>query len=172
MEAPAVVVPYDPQWPAWFESVRERVDEAMAGIPHLTLHVGSTAVPGLDAKPIIDLDAVLPSLQWVEAAITALGRSGWRHEGDLGISGREAFEPLAGLPYHHLYLVVAGSAAYADHVDLRDFLRSHPVQALAYAQRKHALAALLQTDRAAYTAGKSDIVAEFLRAARLPAKGD
>jgi GrpB-like predicted nucleotidyltransferase (UPF0157 family) len=169
MEAPAVVVPYNPQWPALFEAVRARVDEALAPVPHRTVHVGSTAVPGLDAKPIIDLDAVLPSPQWVNTAVAALGRAGWRHEGDLGIAGREAFASLPGLPYHHLYLVVAGSAAYADHIDMRDFLRSHPGHAARYAQRKHALAGLLQTDRDAYSAGKADLVAQFLLQARLQA---
>jgi GrpB-like predicted nucleotidyltransferase (UPF0157 family) len=171
MQAPAVVVQYDPQWPTLFEAVRARVDEALADVPHRTVHVGSTAVPGLDAKPIIDLDAVLPSPQCVEAAVLALGRAGWRHEGDLGVAGREAFASLPGLPYHHLYLVVAGSDAYADHVDLRDFLRSHPAHAARYAQRKHALAPLLQTDRDAYSAGKADLVAEFLREARLSVSG-
>jgi GrpB-like predicted nucleotidyltransferase (UPF0157 family) len=128
-------------------------------------------VPGLDAKPIIDLDAVVPDAQWVGAAVAALRQAGWQHEGDLGITGREAFAPPAALTYHHLYLVVAGSAAYRDHIDLRDFLRSHPGHAARYAERKRALAPLLRTDREAYTRGKADMVTEFLRQAREAAAG-
>ncbi len=174
MRAPAVVVPYDPQWPALFAGLRAHVDAALAGLPHVTEHVGSTAVPGLDAKPIIDMDAVVPAAGWVAAAVAALGQAGWRHEGDLGITGREAFAPPAELPYHHLYVVVSGSAAYRDHLDLRDFLRSHPGHAARYAERKRALAPLLRIDREAYTQGKADMVTEFLRVAReaAPEPGD
>jgi GrpB-like predicted nucleotidyltransferase (UPF0157 family) len=56
---PVVVVAYDPQWPRQFERLRGQVDAALAGVEHVTVHIGSTAVPGLDAKPIIDLDVVV-----------------------------------------------------------------------------------------------------------------
>jgi ribosomal protein S18 acetylase RimI-like enzyme len=128
--------------------------------------VGSTAVPGLDAKPIIDIDVVVPDARAVVPAITALAAAGWRHEGDLGVAGREALFPPAGLGYHHLYLVVAGSRAHRDHVDLRDFLRAHPAEAARYGRLKRRLSALLPTDRAAYTGGKAEMIAGLLRRAR------
>jgi GrpB-like predicted nucleotidyltransferase (UPF0157 family) len=168
MQAPAVVVPYDPLWPGQFESLRALVDVALGHIPHVTEHVGSTSVPGLDAKPLIDMDVVVFAADKVGPAVEALIRAGWQHEGDLGIAGREAFAPPADVRYHHLYVVVAGSAAHRDHVDLRDFLRAHPGEAARYARRKHALAGLLTLDRAAYTDGKADLIAELLRHARAP----
>lgn len=166
MAAPTSVLPYDPQWPAQFESLRALADAALADIPHVTEHVGSTAVPGLDAKPIIDLDVVVPSADEVPLAVAALTRAGWDPEGELGIAGREALAPPAGIRYHHLYVVVAESPALRDHLDLRDFLRLHPAEASRYAQLKRQLAAPLATDRTAYADGKAGLIADLLRQAR------
>jgi GrpB-like predicted nucleotidyltransferase (UPF0157 family) len=164
--APAAVVPYDPGWPETFAALHERADHALDGIPHVTEHVGSTAVPGLDAKPIIDMDVVVPDRSRLQAAIAALEAGGWRHQGDQGIAGREAFQPPGDAIYHHLYLVVAGSEPHRDHLDLRDYLRAHPGEAARYAKLKHELAPLLATDRPAYADGKADLVSELLRLAR------
>ncbi len=166
VDVPAVVVTYDPGWPGLFRELRDRIDTALADVAHMTEHVGSTAVPGLDAKPIIDLDVVVPDEAVVAPAIQALGAAGWRHQGDLGIEGREAFAPPADAVYHHLYVVVAGSQPHRDHVDLRDFLCAHPGQAAMYGELKHYLARLLATDRLAYGEGKAEMIAEFLRQAR------
>jgi GrpB-like predicted nucleotidyltransferase (UPF0157 family) len=166
MDVPSDVVAYDPGWPGLFEELRGRVDTSLGDIVHVTEHVGSTAVPGLDAKPIIDLDVVVADEAAVGAAIEALAAAGWRHEGDLGITGREAFLPPADAVYHHLYVVVAGNQAHRDHTDLRDFLRTHPAQAARYGALKSRLAALLKTDRPAYTDGKAEMIGDFLRQAR------
>ena len=166
MEVPAVVVTYDPGWPGLFRELRDRVDAALADVAHVTEHVGSTAVPGLDAKPIIDLDVVVPDDAALGPAIGALAAAGWRHQGDLGVTGREAFVPPADAVYHHLYVVVSGSPPHRNHVDLRDFLRTHPGQAARYGELKHRLAPLLATDRLAYGNGKTEMITEFLRQAR------
>jgi GrpB-like predicted nucleotidyltransferase (UPF0157 family) len=169
VDEPAVVA-YNPQWPRSFDSLRDRIEAALADVTHATEHVGSTAVPGLAAKPVIDIDVVVPDDTMVESAISALTAAGWRHQGDLGIPGREAFAPPGDAIYHHLYIVVAGSQPHRDHVDLRDFLRTHPGQAARYAKLKRHLAPLLKTDRAAYANGKADMITEFLRLARLPGR--
>ena len=166
MDVPAVVTAYDPRWPGLFEVLRDRADATLAGVAHVTEHVGSTAVPGLDAKPIIDLDVVVPNEAAARAAVKALAAAGWQHQGDLGITGREAFQPPGDAIYHHLYVVVAGSQPHRDHIDLRDFLRTHPAHAARYSDLKHRLAALLKTDRPAYTQGKAEMISEFLRQAR------
>jgi GrpB-like predicted nucleotidyltransferase (UPF0157 family) len=163
---PAGVAAYDPQWPQQFEKLRSRIDSALAGVRHITVHIGSTAVPGLDAKPIIDLDVVVADQAAVAEAISALAVAGWQHEGDLGVPGREAFRPPASTIYHHLYLVTRGSQAHRDHMDLRDFLRAHPGEAARYARLKHQLAPLVQTDRTAYVTGKANLIAELLTQAR------
>ncbi|MBA3417637.1 MAG: GrpB family protein [Geodermatophilaceae bacterium] len=166
MEVPAVVVAYDPMWPVEFEELRGRVDAALRGIDHTVEHVGSTAVPGLDAKPIVDVDVVVPRHREVRAATVALTGAGWRHRGDLGIAGRDAFDPPADGCYHHLYIVVAGTTAHCDHVDLRDYLRANPDEAARYAALKHGLAPLLAVDRSAYVEAKSAFIKELLERAR------
>jgi GrpB-like predicted nucleotidyltransferase (UPF0157 family) len=88
------------------------------------------------------------------------------HEGDLGIPGREAFSVLPGLPYHHLYVVVAGSQPHRDHIDLRDYLRTHPKEAERYAAVKQRLAYLLTTDRDEYVRQKSVVVEDLLARSR------
>jgi GrpB-like predicted nucleotidyltransferase (UPF0157 family) len=158
---------YDPSWPALFEAlaapVREAVDDLGAGVEH----VGSTAVPGLAAKPVIDIDVVVPSPDDVPGAIERLGALGYVHEGDTGIAGREAFLWPPGAVRHHLYVVVAGSAPHLDHVRFRDHLRAHPEAAAEYAALKRNLALAHRADRDAYTDAKAGFVAAVLtRAAR------
>lgn len=165
MIPPAEVVPYDERWPLWFDELRAGLEALLAGVPHTVEHVGSTAVPGLAAKPIIDVDVVVPSLDQVQPAVAALEAGGYRHQGDLGIAGREAFElPADVLRYHHLYVVVEGNKAHRDHVVLRDLLRLDAGARERYAARKLELAPLLVTDRAAYGDGKAALIEELVRA--------
>jgi GrpB-like predicted nucleotidyltransferase (UPF0157 family) len=128
-------------------------------------HVGSTAVPGLPAKPIVDLDAVIPAPADLPAAVARLAARGYVHEGDLGIPGREAFRPPPDLPRHHLYVVAAGAAELRRHLLFRDHLRAHPDAARAYADLKRAAASRAGDDRAAYTRAKDEFVAAILREA-------
>ncbi len=150
----------------WFDGIRARVDAALQGISHETVHVGSTAVPGLAAKPIIDIDVVVADRPAVRAAIESLAAAGWRHQGDMGIAGREAFAPAADGVYHHLYVVVDGDQPHRDHVDFRDYLLAHPGQAARYGELKRKLAPLLRTDRVAYGDAKAALIAQFLVLAR------
>ena len=170
-DAPAEVVEYDPEWPGQFARIRDRVTPALRAVEHRVEHVGSTAVPGLAAKPIIDIDVVVAEPD-VDRAVALLVTLGYRHVGDLGIAGREALLPPADEPYHHLYVVAHGSAAFADHVDLRDYLVAHPAAAQRYARRKYELAHLLETDRDEYVRQKGDLVEELLHLARSGGSGD
>lgn len=158
----ATVVPYDPAWPDVFASLRDRIAPALEGLDVRVEHVGSTSVPGLAAKPIIDLDVVVASPELVPVVVDRLAGLGYEHQGDLGIVGREAFRQPAGLPDHHLYVVVEGSAPYRDHVDLRDQLRANPADAERYARLKQEVAHLLSVDRGAYVEAKSALVQQLL----------
>ena len=130
-------------------------------------HVGSTAVPGLAAKPIVDIDVVVPSGADIPDAVRRLESGGYVHRGDLGISGREAFDVPPDLPYHHLYVVAAGTKPHLDHVLLREYLRSHPDAAERYGQRKLQVAHLITAEsRQAYMEAKASIVEELLAIAR------
>ena len=162
------VVPYDPDWPARFAALAERVTRAFAHAPAIALrveHVGSTAVPGLCAKPVIDLD-VLVAADDLPAAIARLATLGYVHEGDKGIAGREAFAWPAGEARHHLYLGTPDASPIRDHLAFRDHLRAHPEVAADYAARKRELATRFAHDRGAYQAGKDAFVAAVTARAR------
>jgi GrpB-like predicted nucleotidyltransferase (UPF0157 family) len=155
-------VEYDPAWPAVFEALAAPVRDAVDNLGAEVEHVGSTAVPGLAAKPVIDMDVVVASPDDVPAAIELLSALGYVHEGDEGISGREAFRWPPGAARHHLYVVVAGSAPHLDHIRFRDHLRADPEAAAEYAALKRELALRHRADRDAYTDAKADYVATVL----------
>lgn len=163
MGKPGIVVTgYDPAWPSLFEVLRGRVLDALGELAVAVEHVGSTSVPGLAAKPIVDIDAVVPSAEHVPLAVERLEQVGYRHEGDLGISGREAFEPPADAPWHHLYVLPADSEELRRHLAFRDHLLDHPEAAMAYAALKREAAQRFGGDRRAYTEAKTDFVERVL----------
>jgi GrpB-like predicted nucleotidyltransferase (UPF0157 family) len=166
--APIVVADYDPGWPALFERLARPVREAVADLGARVEHVGSTAVPGLAAKPIVDIDVVVAAPSDVPEAIERLRGLGYVYQGDKGIVGREAFLWPPGAPVHHLYVVVDGGPPYRDHVRFRDHLRQHPDKAEEYAALKRELARRHGRDRIAYTDAKTGFVTAILRAADPP----
>jgi GrpB-like predicted nucleotidyltransferase (UPF0157 family) len=165
MVNPVVVVDYDPDWPQRFSFFRGRITVALRGLAAAVEHVGSTAVVGLAAKPIIDMDVLLESTDALPEAIERLANLGYTHQGDLGIPEREAFlAPAKDFP-HHLYVCPPHSREFERHLALRDYLRSHSKEAKAYGDLKQALAQKFAHDRAGYIAGKEAFVRELLRRA-------
>lgn len=162
------VVDYDPSWPAQFEILRSRIWGAVGDLAVSVEHVGSTSVPGLAAKPIIDIDVVVPSIADVGMVIERLATLGYRQRGDLGIEGREAFESPSGLPAHHLYACVRGSTALNNHLTVRDWLRRDPAAAAQYGLLKKRLAEFSPTDMDKYIAGKTGFLLGVLRKAGFP----
>lgn len=163
------VVDYDAGWPSQFESLRQRIQPAVDGIATAIEHVGSTSVPGLAAKPIIDIDVVVSAKEDVPRAIEALGTLGYRHRGDLGVEGREAFQHPAGDLAHHLYLCYEGSLGLRNHLAVRDFLRANATFVDRYGSLKKRLARLFPDDIDAYIDGKTDMLLEILRHSTLAA---
>ena len=158
-----LVVDYDPSWPDLFETLRRPVWAAVRDVALAIEHVGSTAVPGLAAKPVSDMDVVVASSNSMSEAIEKLATLGYIHQGNLGIQDREAFESPQELPAHHLYLCPQGSAALANHLALRDFLRRDPAAAAEYGRIKKQLAARFPADIEGYIAGKTDFILAVLR---------
>jgi len=92
MSDPIVIEDYDPHWQEQFEVLRAQIAAVLRPLAAAIEHVGSTAVPGLAAKPIIDIDVLLRSAADLPEAITRLATLGYQHRGDLGVPGREAFD--------------------------------------------------------------------------------
>ncbi len=159
---PVVIAPYDPAWPAAFASLRGRLAAALGDLAAGIEHIGSTAVPGLDAKPIVDVDVVMRRREDLTAVVQRLAELGYEHLGDLGIVGREAFRSAPELPRHHLYVCAAGAAPLQAHLTLRDVLRGDPKLAAEYAALKHELAERFRDDRDAYAEGKSAFITAVL----------
>lgn len=163
MADPVVIVDYDPNWPALFHSLAAPVAAALGSLLLRVEHVGSTAVFGLAAKPVIDLDAVVASPADVPAAAQRLAGLGYVHRGDLGVPGREAFRGPSHLPRHHLYVCPQDSPALEAHLKFRDALRADPATAAAYAAIKRALAVRFGSDREGFTEAKTEFVQAILR---------
>jgi GrpB-like predicted nucleotidyltransferase (UPF0157 family) len=162
---PAIeVVDHDPAWAGRFEAIRSRVAPALAGIAVAIEHVGSTAVPGLAAKPIIDIDVIVADRAAIPEAIRRLADLGYEHLGDLGVRDREAFLRPPGSERHNLYVCVAGGEGLRNHLALRDHLRGHPDAVRAYGDLNRRLARE-SPDIDAYVAGKTELIVSFLRAA-------
>jgi GrpB-like predicted nucleotidyltransferase (UPF0157 family) len=165
MAEPICVVAYNPEWPAMFERMCHCLQLFLGDVAVAIEHVGSTAVPGLAAKPILDIDVVVRTRSEVAEGIRRLGEDGYVHRGDLGVRGREAFTNPPDRTRHHLYLVVQGSEALQNHLEFRDYLRSHPETAEEYGALKKVLAARFRDDREGYNLAKTQFVTDVLRRA-------
>jgi len=157
------VVDWSPQWAVRFDEVADALRGALADVPSAVVeHVGSTSVPGLAAKPILDIDVVVEP-QDVPDAITALESIGYVHRGDLGVTGREAFHAPDG-PRRNVYVCTAGTMNVRNHLAVRDVLRRHDDLRDAYADVKRALADDPTMDIDTYLAGKSAMLQRVLEA--------
>ena len=156
------VVDYRPEWIDEFNSLRDWIWPSVSSIAVAIEHVGSTAVPGLAAKPIVDIDIVLPSRDVMPLIVTQLARLGYRHQGDLAIPGREAFRSPQDQPAHHLYACPKDSLALRNHIAFRDHLRAHPADAAAYSGLKKRLPKQFSGDIDRYVAGKTGFILSIL----------
>jgi GrpB-like predicted nucleotidyltransferase (UPF0157 family) len=159
---PIVISEYDPRWPELFCELRDGLPAGLRMRARSIEHIGSTAVPGLAAKPIIDIDVVVADEADVAEAIAMLAAAGYPHKGDAGVPGREAFDQPAHLPEHHLYVCVEGTGPLVAHLRLRDHLRANPGTAREYAALKRELAATYEDDRAGYTEAKTAFIEAVL----------
>jgi len=156
------VVPADPAWPAQFRRVEADLTAALAGVPVLAIeHVGSTSVPGLAAKPVLDIDIVVERPA-VADAIAALERGGYRHRGDLGVSGREALQAPDEDPRRHVYVCVDSTLHLRNHLAVRRVLRENDELRDRYAAIKQTLASDPGMDIDRYLAGKSAVLQDIL----------
>ncbi len=156
------VWPYDADWPLHFQTLKERIWPVVAEHALSIEHVGSTSVPGLAAKDIIDLDVVVLGAEKLQACIQALCAQGYSYEGERGIAGRHAFVG-GGAPRHHLYVCLLGTLGLRNHLAVRDFLRLHPLRAKSYGELKMALAKEHPFAPAKYGAGKTAYLVELLK---------
>ena len=160
-----VIAAYDPSWPEIYageaSAIRQALGEVLVGIEH----VGSTAIPGLASKPVIDIVVSVTSL--AAARVPALEALGYDCRGENGIPGRLFFRKglVEFRRTHHLHLIEAGHEQWKSMLLFRNYLRSHPGDARRYEELKRALAEKFRDNRSAYTNGKADFVRMILEKA-------
>ena len=155
-----VVLPYDEQWKRDFLKIKAELVNALGQLAIGIEHVGSTSVKGLSAKPIIDIDVVIRDYTVLEDVVSALGKIGYQHEGNLGIAGREAFK-YDGKEYlqkHHLYVCPEDSPELKRHIAFRDYLRAHPDAVWEYSRIKEEGAKQYPNDIERYMEDKSPFI--------------
>jgi GrpB-like predicted nucleotidyltransferase (UPF0157 family) len=162
------VVDYNFHWPEQFRQLQRWIWPAVSHAAIAIEHIGSTSVPGAAAKPILDVDIVIPSRAELSEVTTRLEGLGYQSRGELGIADRYAFRPPGGpgacpeVAHHHLYVCVEGSVALRNHLLVRDHLRSHPADLAAYCALKRRLAADLSLDIDHYVEGKTQFILAIL----------
>jgi GrpB-like predicted nucleotidyltransferase (UPF0157 family) len=157
MPRPVALAPWTSDWAVRAEALIAALRTAAPGTLMALYHIGSTAVPGLAAKPVIDLLGEADSLAAIEAARPALEALGWRWRGENGAAGRRYFtmdDPETGERSAHLHVHAAGDPMIAWHLAFRDRLRAEPETAAAYGREKARCAALHPGDSGAYAACK------------------
>jgi GrpB-like predicted nucleotidyltransferase (UPF0157 family) len=170
MPESVIVVPYDPEWPRRFDQESAVLAAVFAGCDAAVEHVGSTAVPGLWAKPVIDVMVGLPHLSEAESRITALATASYEYvrKYETQLPERRYFrKPRLRPSAYHLHCVVKGSDFWVRHLAFRDYLRGHPESATAYEELKRGLA--LRCSKEEYTEAKSPFIESILVAALGPA---
>ena len=166
-----IVERYNKDWPVWFEDLRSFIKSILGSLVIRIEHVGSTSIPGMVSKPIIDLDVVI-LWQDFEDVKRLLVNVGYEHEGDLGIKEREAFKLTnlslkMKLSLHHLYVCDIHNEELRKHIAFREYLRTHPHDMRRYSDIKMQLVEKSKGDRDFYIDGKSDLIKEILEKALL-----
>ncbi|MBV8275128.1 MAG: GrpB family protein [Verrucomicrobia bacterium] len=161
---------YDTQWPYMFARIEQELRSQVGALAVAIEHVGSTAVPGLAAKPIIDIEIVIASAYQFPPVKERLEKFGYIHRGPCGVPDREVFRCVIDLPVHHLYVCETDARPLREHLRFRNALRQDPELAAEYAALKRALADRYRDDRDGYTEAKTGFIRSVIET--LPVKSD
>jgi GrpB-like predicted nucleotidyltransferase (UPF0157 family) len=173
-----VIAPYDPAWPASFAAEAERIRRSFGAQAQRVEHVGSTSVTGLAAKPVIDIQVSVPSLEQRALHQRLLSELGYTHFrlGDFDLVYPFFKRPATWPSTYHVHLCESGSEQERVHLAFRDYLRGHPAVAAEYVDLKLKLAAahdgLTMESQERYSLSKTEFVRSVLRAALQESRGE
>ncbi|MGY5775667.1 GrpB family protein [Rhizobium sp. LEGMi135b] len=165
------LVPYDPRWPEDYERIREKLERLLAPYIVTIEHIGSTSIPGIAAKPLIDIDIILRGSADVPAATQILLGEHYEPRGNRYDDDVWAFMRRDGRPPERIYLCPPNNRTHELRVIFRDYLRAHPSEATAYAALKLELAEIHRHDGDRYTAEKRHFVDAIIEKASDKPKG-
>ena len=160
---------YSPNWINDFNNIKAKLEKAVDGLAFTIEHVGSTAVPNLDAKPIIDIDIIYNNQADFEIIKSRLENIGYYHYGNQGIEDRDVFkrkslstDSILDAVQHHLYVCPINSKALERHILFRDYLRKNDWARIKYQEMKYELAAQANQNKKVYAALKEDNINDFI----------
>ncbi len=167
MPMQAIVVPHDPTWADAFHAEAALVSAALGDALVQLHHIGSTSIPGIHAKPVIDMLGEATNLALIDERSSALVELGYEGLGECGIPRRRYFrkDNAAGHRTHHLHIFASGDVELARHLAFRDFLRAHPQIARKYSDLKRQLMIACEGDIERYIDGKDAFIKDVDRQA-------
>jgi len=152
------LVPYDTAWPDMFLHEAGFIRAALGPNCLEIHHIGSTAVPGLSAKPVIDMLPVVKDIIEVDAVVEAMQQLGYESKGEFGLPARRFFMKGGDNRNHHVHVFGKNNPEIERHLLFRDWIRTHPVDRAAYQKLKTELAAKFADDPLAYSANKDGLI--------------
>jgi GrpB-like predicted nucleotidyltransferase (UPF0157 family) len=163
---PVAVVEASPAWPTMYAEIQERLAAALGPVALRIEHVGSTSIPGIAAKPVIDVQVVVPDVEDEAAFVPQIEALGWVLRSRE--PGHRYFRDPAGTPRRvQVHVCQVGSKWEREHLLFRDYLRTHPERASSYETLKRAASERYETNRLAYTEAKGPFIEETLRLAEV-----
>lgn len=161
-----VLVPFDPGWAGMFEAEAARLAPVFGAALVQIRHIGSTAIPGIKAKPLIDLLVIVRDIREVDRLTARVVALGYEARGDLGIAGRRLFTKWDFYtPTHNVHCYQEGDPEIDDRLSFGAYLLAHPQRAAEYSRLKESLAQKFPRDISGYVRGKTKFVRETLRLA-------
>ena len=161
------VIDYLPTWPENFIAEADLLASQLESLQPVIHHIGSTAVAGLAAKPVIDVIVEVDNVAALDELTAEMTELGYQAKGENGIPGRRYFQKGGDQRSHHLHAFSTGDEHIHRHLAFRDYLRAHPDIAAEYGRLKKAVAAGCGHDSARYCAGKEDFIREHQQKALL-----
>ena len=162
------VVPYNPDWPRLYSAEAESIAAALGGEMTAIHHIGSTAIPGIKAKPVLDFLVAVHRIEKVDQHNGSMIALGYEPRGEYGIPGRRYFiKHTAGTRSHHVHIFQNGNSEITRHLNFRDYIRAHPDEARAYSRLKEDLARQHPEDSRGYNEGKNEFVQEIDQRAKV-----
>ncbi len=165
MNATLRLVPYDSEWPARFAAEATRLRDALVMAPLAIEHLGSTAVPGLAGKPVLDIGVAVASIHDADACIAPMQSLGYEYRGPYGDDPQRRYYVRSddhGVRIAHVHMYVLPARAWDAMIAFRDALRADPALAAEYAAEKYRVADVVQWDKSAYSLAKGAFVQQIL----------
>lgn len=161
------MLPHDPAWKEAFQAESQAITQALGQNCEAIHHIGSTSIPGIYAKPIIDILVAVRDLHATDEKNAAMEALGYEAMGEFGIPGRRYFrkETPEGRRTHHVHAFASSDPGLARHLAFRDYLIAHPPLAQEYSELKRKLAAAFPDDIYGYMDGKDPFIREHERKA-------